>query len=176
MLTWLRAAPYIVSAVACGTILLWAYVSGVDAGRTTVQREWDKQVAAQSAAAAKLKQQIEDAESLHRTKEKESIHALAEARRTAEVAVANQRAEYERRVQQSSERATEYMRMAEAGEAERGNLVRHTTELDRSLEEGRQLVQELRTVVELRDSQLTEVGQQLLQTRALLEAGELYGR
>lgn len=176
MLTWLRAAPYIVSAVACGTLLLWAYVSGVDAGRTTVQREWDKQVAAQSAAAAKLKQQIEDAESLHRTKEKESIHALAEARRTAEVAVANQRAEYERRVQQSSERATEYMRMAEAGEAERGNLVRHTTELDRSLEEGRQLVQELRTVVELRDSQLTEVGQQLLQTRALLEAGEPYGR
>lgn len=176
MLTWLRAAPYIVSAVACGTILLWAYVSGVDAGRTTVQREWDKQVAAQSVAAAKLKQQIEDAESLHRTKEKESIHALAEARRIAEVAVANQRAEYERRVQQSSKRATEYMRMAEAGEAERGNLVRHTTELDRSLEEGRQLVQELRTVVELRDSQLTEVGQQLLQTRALLEAGEPYGR
>ena len=176
MLTWLRAAPYIVSAVACGAVLLWAYVSGVDAGKTTVQREWDKQVAAQSAAAAKLKQQIEDAESMHRTKEKESTHALAEAHRIAEVAVANQRADYERRVQQSFERATEYMRMAEAGEAERGNLVRHATELDRSLEEGRQLVQELRTVVELRDSQLIEVGQQLLQTRALLEAGEPDGR
>ena len=176
MLVWLRVAPYIVSAVACTVALLWAYIAGVDAGKTAVQKDWDKQVAEQSAVAAKLKQQIEVAESIHRTKEKESTHALAEARRIAEVAVANQRAEYERRVQQSSERTTEYVRMAEAGKAERGNLARHTAELDRSLEEGRQLVQELRTVVELRDSQLTEVGQQLLQTRALLEAGEPDGR
>ena len=143
MFVWLRVAPYLVSAPSCTVVLLWVYTAGIDTGKTAVQKDWDKQVAEQSAAAAKLKQQIEVAESTHRTKEKESTHALAEARRIAEVAVANHRAEYERRVQQSSERATEYMRMAEAGEAERGNLARHTTELDRSLEEGRQLVQEL---------------------------------
>ena len=59
------------------------------------------------------------------------------------------------------ERAELYKRKAEGSEVERGSLASHAAELDRSLEEGRRVVKDLRTTVEQRDTELILLGTHL---------------
>lgn len=77
-------------------------------------------------------------------------------------------ADYNRRLQQHETRAGVYRKLSEGDTAERERLASHAAQLDRSLEEGRSVVRELRETVGLRDDQLRELGKQIMADRALL--------
>lgn len=82
------------------------------------------------------------------------------------------RDEYSSRVRDLEKRASRYRSMSEAGAAQCGNLADITARFDRSLEEGRQLVVEFRSRLELREEQLRIIGNQLKADRHLL--GQVY--
>lgn len=84
------------------------------------------------------------------------------------ISLASATADYNRRLQQHQTRAGIYRELAEGSTAERDGLASHAAELDRSLEEGRSVVRELRETVGLRDNQLRELGKQIMADRALL--------
>ncbi len=65
------------------------------------------------------------------------------------------------RVQQLETRERSYQRMSQASDSERRALADAATRLDRTLTEGRQLVEELRHTLALRDKQLKIIGEQI---------------
>ena len=77
--------------------------------------------------------------------------------------------QYSARLQQSEQRAKVYQRQAEGGATECRSLASHAARLDNSLEQGRQLVEELRATVRLRDGQIIELSNQIRADRKLLE-------
>lgn len=172
----IKALPYLV--VALGLYLLgsWIYASGSAHGASVVQAQWDKRQRADDQAIQALKDEYDSKEEAHRTKNRIITHELAEAQKSYEVALAEQRAEYDRRLQLSSNRAAIYQRQAESGAAQCRSLASHAARLDQTLEEGRSLVRELRDTLGLRDRQLILLGQQILNDRVLLNEGEPNGQ
>ena len=168
--------------IALGVILLLygigvsIYSTGKQAGIDKVSKEWTQEKLAYQDEILRIKTLNAGLEQDFENREAEVNKELRNVKASYERTLASNASEHAARLRNHQERADLYERKAQGSEVERRGLASHAAELDRSLEEGRQLVQELRTVVELRDSQLTEVGQQLLQTRALLEAGEPDGR
>lgn len=174
---WLKYLPH---AIGLGLIVFLGskiYGCVYDQGRQEILTKWEADKENVRKATEILKKKVEDAETLNRQQSKENTHALAEADKKYAVAVVNLRAEYDKRMQSSSTREASYKRLAEAGIVECGNLASHATELDRTLEEGRYLVRELRETLGLRDQQVILVGRQLLADRSLIsEAGSNDGR
>ena len=152
------------------------YSTGKQAGIDEVSKEWTQEKLAYQDEILRIKTLNAGLEQDFENREAEVNKELRNVKASYERTLASNASEHAARLRNHQERADLYERKAQGSEVERRGLASHAAELDRSLEEGRQLVQELRTVVELRDSQLTEVGQQLLQTRALLESGEPDGR
>lgn len=75
---------------------------------------------------------------------------------------------YSDRMRNMQKRIQEYARITEGSSAKCRDLADHTAQLDRTLEEGRHLVGELRAGIEFRDNQLKKVGELLLSERKLL--------
>lgn len=72
------------------------------------------------------------------------------------------------RMRNMQKRIQEYARITEGSSVECRNLANHTAQLDRTLEEGRHLVGELRAGIEFRDNQLRTIGKLLTEERSLL--------
>ena len=68
---------------------------------------------------------------------------------------------YANRLQQSESRANLYSQMSRDSDSSREYLAHYTAKLDRTIVEGRQLVTELKAIIELRDEQLRQCGEQL---------------
>lgn len=94
---------------------------------------------------------------------------LAANEKRVQKAILAVHAEYAQRMYHSQAREGIYREQAAGTAAERDRLASHAAELDRALEEGRLLVEELRHTLGLRDSQLELLGQQIRADRALLE-------
>lgn len=76
---------------------------------------------------------------------------------------------YNTRLQQSAKRSGIYKQQAEGSDTDRADLASYAAKLDRSLVEGKAVAGELRETVKFRDEQLKVLGQELLNTRKLLE-------
>lgn len=164
----INAAGFLAGLFAALVILGIVYSVGSSNGEAKVRAEWS----------AENDQRIEkirelEAKNAELTTENArlttKISKELEAHETAhKTALSEQRADYLNRLFHSEGRARVYREQAEGEQLERERLASHAAELDRALEEGRQLVRELRTTLGLRESQLRLLGEQILADRALL--------
>lgn len=76
-------------------------------------------------------------------------------------------ADYNKRMLDMQKRIQKYSALTESSSPELRNLASHTARLDRTLEEGRQVVAELRAGIELRDGQLKALGTLIEKERAI---------
>ena len=148
-------------------ILAVPYHLGKNVGKLEVSSAWDKDRKNSADAVIKLilsneKLQRENQETTTRisdelaSKEKEHAKALADLR-----------ADYSGRLLQSATRQGIYQRQAEGSATERNHLASYAAQLDRSLEEGRSLVRELRQTVGQRDYTIRLLSEQITADRLL---------
>lgn len=117
----------------------------------------------------RLKDVTRTKEQEHATETSKLQSKIAEQVRLHEVALAAVRAEFTQRLRSSETRAGIYQRQAEAGPAQCRDLAAHAARLDRALEEGRGLVQELRLTVGQRDNAIRSLSDQIRADRKLFE-------
>lgn len=164
----LKLLPYL-GAILIGIALYWAgYSKGDDAGANRVTVAWNAEKLAHQRQIAELQRRINVQEQTHRQETRRITDELADATAAHARRIATVDADFARRLSNSDARASRYRDMSESGATERANLASHAAQLDRSLEQGRRLVQEFRATVELRDTQLRALGQQILTDRALI--------
>lgn len=101
----------------------------------------------------KITNDIRRMEYNHKQIENALTKDLAKLRIEYEENIINLTSDYDDRLRKSDERANTYQREASSG-SNCTALANHTSKLDRSLEEGRSLVKELREVVRLQERQL----------------------
>lgn len=147
----------------------YCYSSGSDHGKAEIQSKWDADKKARDEATDKLQSDYAQKEKEHAHESQKAADALQSASEAHATELAAVRSDYAHSLQLSTDRAAIYQRQAQGGAVECAGLASHTAELDRSLEQGRSLVRELRDTVELRDQQLVQVGKVLTADQALLE-------
>lgn len=113
----------------------------------------------------KLQADLQTASVVHTTEMQEIRDAWTEAQKAYTLDVAGIRADYEHRLLLSTTRAGIYQRQAKGSASEQERLAAHAAELDRSLEEGRQLVGELKATIGQRDSAIRALGSMILTDR-----------
>lgn len=153
---------------------LWSW--GDTHGRNKIQSQWNQEKAIRAKAvqmqidlnAALVKANRETTERL--------THALAEQNTQHQVELANAQSDFDKRLLKSQQRADTYKRMSETGIGQCRDLASHAAKLDRTLEEGRSVVRELRETLRFRDEQLTLVSAKLLADRKLLTSDDADGR
>jgi hypothetical protein len=146
----------------------WVYSSGQSQGKAEIQKLWDDAKLEEAAEVARLEKEIADTEQVHRQESRKVADKLADSEIRFAGAIAALRGDFAQRLQQHSERATVYERLSDGGTAERSHLASHAAELDRSLEEGRLLVGELRSTLEQRDQQILGLADQIRADRQLI--------
>ena len=164
-----KVAPYV---LVVGLVLYGVHlirVADFDKGAASVQKQWDASEQKRAKEIAKVKAELFDEQIDHILDTAKISHDLSNATKKHETAVSQLTADFEHRLLLSADRAKFYQRQAEGGSAECGSLASHATKLDASLEEGRSVVEELRSTLELRETQLTLLGQQIQSDRKLLE-------
>lgn len=160
---------YLVVAAFAVALLVLSYTTGSVAGARSVQSQWDADKKSRdevssnlvlkntqlSAENARLTQNIED-----EAKKNEEQHQKA---------IAAVHADYAGRLLDATTREGIYRKQAQGSAIERERLASHAAQLDRSLEEGRALVRQLRETVRFREQQLNTLAQQIRADRKLLE-------
>ena len=142
-------------------------------GAASIQAKWDADKAAAREAQDLLVQQLAKEEATHAERQNQVAQELVHVRDTAARDLAVQRAVYEQRLLQSSRRGEIYRSQAEAGSAACSDLASHAAKLDRALEQGRDLVGELRESLGLRDRQVVLLGEQIMTDRRLVAGDEV---
>lgn len=161
--------PYLLVGLVLFLLGSWAWNSAVNHGRAEVQAMWDKQKLKDLDAAIKLKAEYDAREAQHQATNRRLSNELSQAEKDHALALSEQRAVYDKRLRDSATRSAIYKHQAEAGASGCRDLASHAAELDRSLVEGKAVAGELRSLVELRDTQLLKLGEQILNDRALLK-------
>lgn len=164
----LKILPYVAVITAVLGVGWYIYSSGSKSGAAGVQSKWDKEKLENQKALTKLRIKVGTKEFVHQQSSQRISDELADANQKYAATVAAVRVDYAQRLRNSEQRATYYQRMSNSGTAQQEYLASHAAELDRSLEEGRQLVQELGATVGQRDAQVRALGQQILTDRALV--------
>lgn len=163
-----KLAPYIGGVLVIILILWGVYSLGSSHGKAVVQNQWDKATIAKNNEILKLKDDFAAKERDHRAATGKLSYELEKAQQIHDQDVATLRADYSERLFNSEQRGSVYKRQAEGGSVERTSLASHAAQLDRSLEEGRNLVAEFRRTLEFREDQLRLLGKQIITDRALL--------
>lgn len=153
--------PLVLGLILAGVGTLAGYAHGTTTANNKaklylaeLESQWNAQIDAQRVKAAAQEQS-------YTTKIgelNEAIQIQAGTHKVALAAIANQHAA---RMRNSENRAATYRHMSESGAAESAALAAHAAELDRTLEEGRRLVAELRETLGQRDTEVTQLGEAL---------------
>ena len=168
MTTQIKIAVLLASA-----LLIFGYTKAIryfayQDGAASVQAKWDEETVRRDLITEQLKSKNEKLTQENKDLAGKITTNLENANAIHAKTVATLHAEYAGRLRKSEARSGIYREQAEGGTAECQRLASHATELDRSLEEGRSVVQELRTALGFRDEQLRQLGHQILADRALL--------
>lgn len=156
--------------VAATALTLWGtYSLGSSSGEAHVQQQWDAQKAKDLLAIQKVRDELSQAESQHRLQVTSLEGELRNAKTRYRMELDRLSGEFTVRLRNSDTRASIYQRQAEGGAVERNRLASHAAKLDRSLEEGRRLVAELRATIGLRDEQLKSLAAQIRADRELMK-------
>lgn len=162
-LEWLFIAVLLVSIVG-----LSAKVGNM-AGKSEIRSEWQTDNDLKAAAITKLKNILIEKEANHKLLSEQNANELARKQKEHAQAMDSLRADYAERLLSSTNRANAYERLSRGTTTERDRLVQHTAELDRTLEEGRHLVGELRQTLGQCEITVGVLGTQILLDRNLLK-------
>ena len=158
---WPYLTALILGSIVVGAIDHHGYVKG----EQHIQQQWDKSNKDLKQKAdsiqSELNRKSEENAKLQQDKENEIDQATASLRSTLD----SERHTYSKRLLDSQSRAAIYRREAEAGAAQCLNLAGHTADLDASLEQGRDLVQQLRATLGQRDETVRSLGAILISDR-----------
>ena len=116
-----------------------------------------------------LQSQIKEKEKVFNERVEALSIELTETRLRHENTIDTIKRTYANELRKSEQRASVYQRYATADEAKQRTFIKHTTELDRSLTEGRELVRELTETIKLRDAQLRALGKYIEERHILYE-------
>ncbi|AHC56591.1 hypothetical protein JJJA_0075 [Achromobacter phage JWDelta] len=156
--------------VAATALTLWGtYSLGSSSGEAHVQQQWDAKKAEDLLAIQKVRDEQSTAEARHRAEMSTIQTELANVEARHRTELDSLTVQFTDRLRLSEGRANVYQRQAQGGTVERNRLASHAAELDRSLEEGRRLVAELRATVGLRDEQVKSLAAQIRADRELIK-------
>ena len=153
--------------IALGVILLLygigvsIYSTGKQAGIDEASKEWTQEKLAYQDEILRIKTLNAGLEQDFENRETEVNKELRNVKASYERTLASNASEHAARLRNHQERADLYERKAQGSEVERRGFASHAAELDRSLEEGRRVVKDLRTTVEQRDTELILLGTHL---------------
>lgn len=158
----------LIAVLLVGLIGLSAKVGNM-AGMAEVQDLWDKEAKITGQTISDLKVAVTKKETEHTLLSEKIAQDLLKSKEEHEKALAAVRADYDLRLFSSSNRANVYERLSRGTATERDRLAVHSAELDRTLEEGRYLVGELRQTLGQCEVTVGILGTQILLDRNLLE-------
>lgn len=108
-----------------------------------------------------LENKYHEQEKTYQAKTQDLVQQITESKENYNRKLLNLERSYAYKLQQSERRASIYSNMSTGSNNSKISLANHTAKLDRTIVEGRQLVTELKAIIELRDSQLRQCGEQL---------------
>ena len=146
-----------------------SYSLGYSSGSNDKQLEWNEDIKSYEKKVKDLTKQLENQEKEYRAENTRILLELNNAKKEYEKSIAVLDANYSDRLRESEARAKIYESQARAGNSQCRNLASHATKLDKCLTEGRELVKELSRTIELRDSQLRLLGEQITNERELIK-------
>lgn len=152
--------------ILCGSLI---YTLGSVSGSSDVQALWDADREATDRVINDLRLTVAAKEAAHTLLSKENSDALAKSQAEHAKALDAVRTDYAKRLLSVETRAGVYKRMSDGTAIERNRLVEHTAQLDRTLEEGRHLVGELRETLGQCEITVGVLGTQILLDRDLLK-------
>ena len=135
-------------------VALFVGVTAYRAGAASVQAAWDRANQINTVQVALKQERIAAAKDSNHVERQQIIASAVTADKQTLRAITEQRVVYERRLLDATARAEEYRRLSQACSAESYYLADHAARLDRTLEEGRQLVYELRATLGLREEEI----------------------
>lgn len=159
---------YLVPVILIVLLGLHIYDLGTRHGEAKIQAEWNTDKLKEETAIVDLQNQIQTKEETHQKEVAAISQSLETANNDHQKAIAVIQSDYDERLRQSEDRAKVYQRQAALGPTQCRSLASYTARLDGSIEQGRQLVQELRTTLGFRDNQLRQLGKQLQSDRELI--------
>lgn len=147
--------------VAFGVAIKW----GESIGETNVREEVAQEKLATANQINKLQDEIKESSLVHSREMQEIRDGWTEAQLAYQLDLAGITADYNKRLLLSQTRAGIYQRQAKGSAVEQERLAAHAAELDRTVEEGRQLVGELKATLGQRDSAIRALGSIILTDR-----------
>lgn len=138
-------------------------------GMADVQEQWDKSEKARDKQVTALKEKVASLQGEHKALSQRNSDELDQSNAAHEAALAAIRTHYEQRLQYVEKRAGVYERLSKGTATDRDRLAEHAAQLDRTLEEGRQLVGELRESLGQCEIVVGVLGTQILLDRNLLK-------
>lgn len=163
-----KVIPYLLALALLSFLVSKVYTSGYDSGASAIQVKWDKQVKDQGDVVAKMKAEALVKERKHQEHNEKINHDLNQANQVYRLALASLRSDHDKRLQLAAKRHGVYQAAGVSSTPECSSLGSHAIELDRTLEEGRYLVRELRETLEFRDHQVKQLGEQILNDRRVI--------
>ena len=171
----IRIAAVVVLFLALLSGLYGIYALGKQAGISETTVVWAAEKEAQRLVAEQLQAEYTALEDTNRKLTQENIDELQKAQGRYDALIAQYKSEYAARLLSSEERAGVYKRQAQGGAIERDHLASYAAELDRSLEQGRGLVRELRETLRQREVAIKSLATQIRLDRSLFSMSEPNG-
>lgn len=156
-------------ALTVSVIVLLLFLMFVLNSKHNIETEFNKYKKEQLEHALELNRKIRTLEQDNLDMSIKNQEELSKVRSEYETTLNVNKLNNDKRLRTMGQRLTYYEQLATTSTAECRDVIERTARLDRSLEEGRQLVIRLRAELVLRDGQLNAVGKQLLADRKLIE-------
>ena len=147
------------------TTAITSYNKGYNSGSRDITLEWEKNKVKTQIQIDNLQDKLIQLNKEYAEKTATINYELYKAKEKHTNDINTLRNEYEHRLHDSANRASLYKQMSKAGQVESRNLADYTTKYDSTITEGIQLVRELISVIELRDKQIKQLGNLLIEER-----------
>ena len=146
-------------------IILGIFVIGYVAGKDNATAKFNKELKGYNDALAEIRKTNAEALKKHNEYQQQNEIGLLELKAKYENNIYNLRAEYSDRLRKSEERGDMYRERVSSASLECRTLAEHTSRLDRTLTEGRELVRELRENTQQSQLAFDKVVQYLINDR-----------
>lgn len=150
-------------------LLAAVYGFGRSDGSTSVEKKWTMERTATALVVAELKGKNKALADRYDVDIKELKDELKAQTVLYKENIAGYKRDLDNRLLAATTRAHRYQRQAEGGEAERQRLVEYTIRLDRQLEEGIFVVNNLSELIRQRDRELINANQRLILRNNIME-------